>query len=72
MDKVSIPVLGLYPRTLTMPVSITYRIPEIVIEVSAILVARMTLRVFGGAGSNTLVCCEVGSDAKMGQTIILN
>jgi hypothetical protein len=38
----SIPVTGLYDRALTKPGSITYLIPGIVTDVSAILVAKIT------------------------------
>ena len=39
-----------YCFSLHFPVSITYRIPGIVIDVSAMLVARIHFRVFGGVG----------------------
>lgn len=38
-----------------------------VIDVSAIFVARITLRVSGGAGAKTRCCCAVGRAAKIGQ-----
>lgn len=39
-----------------MPVSTTYLIPLMVIEVSATFVAKMTLRVFGGGMLKALFC----------------
>lgn len=36
----------------------TYLMPDIVIDVSATFVARMTFRVFGGAMLNALFCSE--------------
>lgn len=42
--------------------------PEIVIEVSATFVARMTLRVLGGAMLNALFCSEGVRRAYRGQT----
>jgi hypothetical protein len=45
------------------PESITYLTPGIVMDVSAILVARIHLRESGGVGRKTLVCCALGSDA---------
>lgn len=40
--------------------------PGIVILVSAMLVARITLRVLAGAGSNTFCCWDGGSAANSG------
>ena len=64
------PILELKFRILNLPVSITYRTPLIVIEVSAILVARMTFRVSRGAGSNTFACFSAGKAANIGHGII--
>lgn len=44
---------AIYDFSLQNPVSITYLIPGMVIDVSAILVARMHLRLLGGVGKNT-------------------
>lgn len=45
----------------------TYFIPGIVIEVSAMLVARMHLRVFAGTGEKTFDCFAMGSAAYIAQ-----
>ena len=44
-----------YCFSLHLPVSMTYLIPGMVIDVSAILVARIHFRVFGGVGLNALL-----------------
>jgi len=48
--KLSIPVRGLYEVYLANPQSITYMIPSIVSEVSAIFVANTTFRLPFGVG----------------------
>lgn len=53
--------------SLHFPVSMTYRTPGIVILVSAMFVARMTLRVFFGVGWNILPCAEGGIAAYNGR-----
>lgn len=45
----------------------TYFMPGMVIDVSAILVARMHLRILGGAGENIFACWLGGRAAYMGQ-----
>jgi hypothetical protein len=51
-----IPADGLYSFCLARPQSITYLMPGIVRDVSAMLVARMTLRVIGPAIWNAFIC----------------
>lgn len=65
-SKLSTPIFALNPRTFATPQSITYRMPEMVIDVSAMLVASTTLRVLCGAGSKTFCCCAGGSAANKG------
>ena len=50
--RLSIPDLGLNEVYFSKPQSITYIIPSIVNEVSAIFVARMTFLAPGGVGIN--------------------
>ena len=52
---------GLYTFCLLKPGSITYTMPSIVSDASAMLVAAMTLREPGGAGSKILLCISDGS-----------
>lgn len=59
----SIPVVDCDTRILTIPVSTTYFTPWMVTEDSAMFVARMTLRVSGGAGAKTRSCCSGGRAA---------
>ncbi len=65
-DRTSSPTRGLKPRAFTTPVSTTYRTPGMVIDVSAILVDRMTLREPWGVGWNTRCCCDDGRAANRG------
>ena len=53
MMRDSIPVLALYEFCLLKPGSMTYMMLSMVKEVSAMLVAKTTLRAPGGVGSNT-------------------
>jgi hypothetical protein len=69
-DLTTIPVPGLYSFCFARPQSITYLMPGIVSDVSAIFVARMTLRVLGPAGWNALTCCTGERAAYSGQTLI--
>src|SRR5438034_8146375 len=55
---------------LAFPQSTTYRTPETVTDVSAMLVARMTFRVLGGAGRKTRCCTACGRAANRGRTNI--
>jgi hypothetical protein len=55
-----------YLFSLHLPVSITYFIPGIVIDVSAMLVARIHFRAFVGADENILACCAGGKAAYIG------
>lgn len=64
-------VRAIYRRSLHLPVSTTYRIPGIVIEVSATLVANIHLREFGGVEAKILACCCGGNEAYMGQITTL-
>lgn len=50
VKRVSSPPLAMCCFSLCLPVSMTYFTPGMVIEVSAMLVARMHLRVLGGVG----------------------
>lgn len=59
----SIPVLGLYEVCFPKPLSITYIIPSIVKEVSAMLVAKITFLLPGGQGSKILACKSDGKVA---------
>ena len=54
--RLSIPIRGLNARTFDNPVSTTYRMPFMVIEVSAILVASTTFRCPAGVFSKTSIC----------------
>ena len=58
-----------YEASLTRPLSRTTVTSSMVSEVSATLVARITLRQPCGAGRNTCTCLSSGREAKMGQTI---
>ena len=58
------------PFNLTIPVSITYFTPGIVIDVSAIFVANMILRCPGSAGLKAFNCMAGGRAANKGQTFI--
>ena len=49
-----------YRFSLHLPVSITYLTPGIVIEVSAMFVARMHLHIPTGITANTFACCAGG------------
>lgn len=60
--------LDKYRFSLHFPVSITYFIPGIVMDVSAMLVARMHFRVFEGAEENIRACCVGGKAAYIGHT----
>src|ERR1700722_10339633 len=64
-----IPVLGLYEFCLTKPGSITKTTPSMVIDVSAIFVARTTFLAPGGVGSKILACMSLGKFAYIGQMI---
>lgn len=48
-----------------------YLTPGMVMDVSAMLVARIHLRESGGVGRKTFVCCPLGSDAYKGHMITL-
>lgn len=61
------PVLGLYEFCFTNPGSMTNTTPSIVIEVSAIFVAKTTFRAPSGVGSNILACISLGRLAYIGQ-----
>ena len=50
-------VLARYRFSFCFPESITYLTPGIVMDVSAIFVARIHLRELGGVGRKTFVCC---------------
>ncbi len=52
-----------------MPVSMTYLTPGIVIDVSAMFVARMTFLHPEGAGLKAFICLLDGKAANKGQTI---
>lgn len=54
--------------SLTLPASTTYRIPGIVTDVSATLVAMIHSRVPSGGSSNTRICASVGSKEYRGRT----
>ncbi len=58
--------LATYRFSLHFPVSITNFTPGIVIEVSAMFVARMHLRIPGGVGAKIFACWAGGSDAYSG------
>jgi len=62
------PVPAWYLFSLARPQSTTNLTPGIVTDVSAMLVARMTLRVLGGAGANALACSTGASLAYRGVT----
>lgn len=62
------PCLDMYRFSLCFPVSITYLTPGIVMEVSAILVARIHFRLSGGAIENIFDCWPGAKDAYKGQT----
>ena len=57
----SMPVRALNEFCLQKPVSTTYTMPSIVSDVSAMFVARMTLRPSGGAASKMRACASAGS-----------
>lgn len=56
------------PFPFTNPVSTTYLTPGIVIDVSAMFVARITFRFPRGAEMNTFIWCCDGKAANMGHT----
>lgn len=58
----------MYLFSLHFPVSITYLIPGIVIDVSAIFVANIHFLVSGGVEENIRACWEGGNDAYIGHT----
>lgn len=58
-----------YLFSLHFPVSITYLIPGIVIDVSATFVANIHFLVFGGVEENIRACWEGGNDAYIGHTV---
>jgi hypothetical protein len=53
--------------SLHFPVSITYLIPGIVIDVSAMLVANIHFRVSDGVVEKIFACCPGGRAAYIGQ-----
>ena len=55
-----------YRFSLHFPVSITYFTPGIVMEVSAMFVARMTLRIPDGVAANIFACCAGCREAYSG------
>lgn len=57
-----------WPFPFTNPVSTTYLTPGIVIDVSAMFVARITFRFPRGAEMNTFIWCCDGRAANMGHT----
>ena len=61
-------VRAIYRFSLHFPVSITYLTPGIVIDVSAILVARMHLRIPFGVGEKILACWPGGRAAYRGHS----
>ena len=59
----AIPVLGLYEFCFTNPGSITNTTPSMVIDVSAMFVARTTFLAPSGVGSKILACISLGKFA---------
>jgi hypothetical protein len=61
--------LARYRFSLHFPVSITYVTPGIVMDVSAMFVARIHFRVFGAGLENTFICCDGGKAANIWQIV---
>jgi hypothetical protein len=59
-----------FHTSFALPQSMTYRIPGMVRDVSATLVATTTKRVPVGGGSNTFICFSVGNNEYNGMICI--
>ena len=58
--------VALYALALTIPLSMTYRTPGMVTDVSAMLVAKITFRVSLGTSLNACTCSSGDNEAYIG------